>query len=1263
MKRKWTVLLVVLCSLLLLSPAFAQTYAPAVNYGTQLQSVGITYGDFNEDGKVDVLVTNAGASTLSLFLGNGHGALGNAISIAVGPNPISVVAADFNADGHLDVAVSLGNSQRFQVLFGVGNSTFLAPISILIPGAAHFTIGQLMVADFNLDGKPDLAVATDVGVAIFVNDGNGAFNETGIVNQNANIATFDINDVNGDRKPDIVGIESALDSNGDTAGKVFWASGNGDGTFQSVTQITQFTGTPAGIAVGDLNNDGLADIVISNSGGVIGGDGGGGGIGCTPRICPPVDGTPTPPLNIPGEIQIFVQQSNAAFTLAGTLTSDKNPGTVILADLNGDQHLDVVEASSAAPALRIFSNQGNIAFSPQTVLTLPFIAANIISVSLTNASALDLAATLPSGNEISVFANQGANTLSLTSSVNPSNVGQMVTLTATVHPSFPNAISGSVIFADGPNTLGSSPVDASGVSTLATSFDVAGIHSLLAVYGGNSSLVGGSSARLSQQVKAGTASVTLTSSGNPTVFGQGVSFTITVTPSGSGPMPTGSVNLLDGASILSAGSLDGSGKLVLSTSSLSLGAHTLTAQYSGDSTYGPAASPAIIQTVNKSNAAVNLSSAINPSVFGQSVSFSVSVSASGGSGVPTGTVSLNDTGTVLASSTLDAAGSAAFSGIALSAGSHFLTAHYSGDQNFSSGLSAVITQVVNKAQSSTTLSSNPNPSAFGAAVQLTAIVAAITPGGGTPTGVVIFMDGPAQIGSGALVNGKAVLSVSSLAAGSHNITASYGGDSNFNASAVAGANSVTQNIDKSSSSITLSAAPNPSSFSQAVILTARVSGAAGGPPTGIVSFSDGSSPLGSSSLSGGLAVISVTSLAVGSHNLVASYPGDSNVSASSSNIYMQIVNKESTALLLTSSMNPTTNASTIVLNVSATAPGGTPSGSITLFDGPQSVITSQLDVSGRAIFSLSSLAVGTHNFTVEYNGNSGFADAITVLKEVVLDSHSLVTLNTSTNPQTVGSPVTFTARVALALGGTATTGTVNFNDGRQVLASVPVKNSIASFTTKGLSAGQHQIVASYQVGRQAGPFDGVSAALLQTINAAPISKQDFTLRVRDSAATIRPGQSVMTVVTLTPLNGIAGPVRTVCLGVPLGASCNITPDVATFRGKLPLTARLTITTTGHEFGSSGDENNRHWPPKRSPERALHAALATLPLFGLCLLPAVKRRGRGFAAVAIMALSLTGCGSDLGAIARPNTPHGVYTITVQAQSGQITHSQTIRLTVR
>jgi hypothetical protein len=1070
----------VLCLLTFLGTSFAQNYAPAVNYSTQVLPLGITRGDFNEDGKPDVIVTNAGSGTLSLFLGNGDGTFGNAISVVVGANPISVVSADFNGDGHQDLAVSLGNSQSFQVLFGNGNGTFQAPVTVPIPNIANSTVGQIVAQDVNGDHKPDLAIATDRGVAIFINNGAGGFSAAAMVDSGAVIANLVVTDITGDGLADVVGTESTTDANGNTDGNVFFARGNGNGTFQAPTPVTQFVGTPAGITVGDLNNDGLVDIVVSNSGGVVGGGGSGlGGPFCTPRICMPVDGPPPlPPVTVPGEISVLLQQSNGTFSLSSHLSGDRNPGDVSLADLNGDGSLDIVDASSSSttPALLTFSNQGNGTFSAPNVLALPFSAAEVLFAPLTNTVALDLVATLPAGNEMSVFVNQGANTLSLTSSANPSLIAQPVTLSATVHPIFPSAISGSVVFADGPNTLGSSPVSPAGVSTLTATFVASGTHPLVAVYSGSSILVGGSSASLSQIVNAATATVSLTGSGTPTVFGQAVGLTIIVTASGGGAVPTGSINLLDGSSIILSGALDGGGKFVTSTSSLSLGSHTLTAQYSGDSNYGAATSSPLVQTVNKSNAAVILASSTNPSVFGQALVFTASVAASGGTGIPTGTVTLSDSGVSVGFASLNSAGTVSFGGIVLTAGSHSLTAVYSGDQNFSSGTSSPITQVVSKADSIISLSSLPNPSTFGQPVQLNAIVAGTS--GGAPSGLVMFSDGAIQLGSAVLNNGRTALSISSLGTGLHNITASYAGDGNFNPSIASGASSVTQTVAKSNSAATISTSPNPSAPGQTVTVTATIAAVGGGKvsPTGSVTFTDGTASLGTRTVAGGVASLNVSTLATGSHSLVATYNGDANFLASQSSVDTQDV-------------------------------------------------------------------------------------------------------------------------------------------------------------------------------------------------AVPAESKNFTLNLQDSGTTISAGQTFATRITLTPVGGLTGPVTSICLGVPLDATCSITPARATFDGKDSITAQVVITTTGGGArsvagGSHGPSGGRQ--PEKRPETgraALQFGIFPAALLGLTLIPRAKRRVGGFAAFALLALSLTGCGSGAGSPGKVPTPSGSYTITVQSQSGSIIHSRTIQLKVR
>ena len=186
-------------------------------------------------------------------------------------------------------------------------------------------------------------------------------------------------------------------------------------------------------------------------------------------------------------------------------------------------------------------------------------------------------------------------------------------------------------------------------------------------------------------------------------------------------------------------------------------------------------------TVNQASTTTTLSPT-NPIVFGQSVTFTATVAAvSPGSGTPTGTVNfLDGTTTIGTDETLNSSGVATFSTSSLPAGTDSITAVYSGDPNFTTSTSSVLSQVVLQA-SSTTLTSGTNPSVSGQSVTFTATVAASS-GAGTPTGTVNFLDGTTTIGTGTLSSGVATFSTSSLAVGTQSITAVYSGDTNFTTS-------------------------------------------------------------------------------------------------------------------------------------------------------------------------------------------------------------------------------------------------------------------------------------------------------------------------------------------------------------------------------------------------------------------------------------------------------------------------------------------------
>src|SRR5262249_58341818 len=159
----------------------------------------------------------------------------------------------------------------------------------------------------------------------------------------------------------------------------------------------------------------------------------------------------------------------------------------------------------------------------------------------------------------------------------------------------------------------------------------------------------------------------------------------------------------------------------------------------------------------------------------------------------------------------------------ISVGSHGITAIYAGDANFTSSTAAAVTEVINRADSTTSAAASLNPAVYGQAVTFTATVSASGSGAGTPTGTVVFIDGSTALGSAtlSLVNGQdqASFTTSGLAVGSHNITAVYAGDVKFTSSV---SSAITQAINRVGSTTSVAASVNPSVFGQEVVFAATV---------------------------------------------------------------------------------------------------------------------------------------------------------------------------------------------------------------------------------------------------------------------------------------------------------------------------------------------------------------------------------------------------------------------------------------------------------
>lgn len=378
----------------------------------------------------------------------------------------------------------------------------------------------------------------------------------------------------------------------------------------------------------------------------------------------------------------------------------------------------------------------------------------------------------------------------------------------------------------------------------------------------------------------------ISSSANPSVVGQATTFTVTVNRAPGAGVPTGTATFfVDG---LPAGTLPLSGGAAsIVTSALSLGTHTITATYSGNANFLPATSEIFTQTVGQAGTGVALASSANPSVVGQSVAFTATVSVlAPGAGAPGGSVSFFADGIPIGVAPLSG-GQASVATAALPVGTRSITASYSGDANFLPG-TGTLTQTVARAATGVNLVSIPNPSLVGQNVAFTATVSVLPPGAGLPTGTISFFADGIPIGTTPLSGTQAALATSALPVGTRSITASYSGDANFLASVSPALN---QLVTQASVTIELSRSLLISTYGQSVAFTATVSVAppGAGTPTGIMSFFADTGLIGSAPLSGDSASLSTTLLPVGTRNITVSYSGDTNFSASVSNVFIQLV--------------------------------------------------------------------------------------------------------------------------------------------------------------------------------------------------------------------------------------------------------------------------------------------------------------------------------------------------------------------------------------
>ncbi|MGA1984234.1 MAG: Ig-like domain repeat protein [Acidobacteriaceae bacterium] len=732
--------------------------------------------------------------------------------------------------------------------------------------------------------------------------------------------------------------------------------------------------------------------------------------------------------------------------------------------------------------------------------------------------------------------------------------GVSVTFTSAVSRTDGVIPTGIVTFFDGAVAIGAGTLNGLGTATLTTTDLAGGVHSISAVYGGDASDLTSTSPSVNETVQPIATAATIAVSANPSVAGAPLQLTATVTQTGTngnGGTFSGTVTFTDGATVLGTATVSSTGVATLSISTLAVGAHTIGASYGGNANYVGSTSTTIAETIQSAATATALASSLSPSVAGMPVTLTAVVAGNGG--IPTGTVTfLDGTGAgavTLGTGTLNGQGIAKLITSALAVGQHSIVAIFSGDAKDSSSTSAVLMQTVQIAATTTTIASSLNPSSFAAGVTFTASVATT---GNTVSGTVTFSDGQTVLGVAPISAGSAIFSTSTLALGAHSIIASYSGDAN-NAPSQSGP--LNERVLQAAG-VSITSSVNPSLAQAPLILTASINAPQGVAVSGTVTFMDGNVALGTGAVSPvGAASLTISTLAVGQHSIVAVYSGDANNQAATSDILVETIQIIATNATLISSLNPSLSNAPLTLTSTVVGKGGNVTGTVTFEDGTTVLGAANLNAAGVATFTVSGLSPGLHSIIAIYGGDANNSQCTSpVLLQNVVQT-TTVSLSSSQNPSLALASVSFTAVVSNG-SMKSPSGVVEFSDGTAQLGTVALTaTGTATFTAASLSTGQHTVSATY------------SGDSLNLPGTAPVLTQSVQLRpttntLTASSTSLTGGQQV-TLISVVEYSGPVTPTGTVSFtnnGTVLGTGTVDKTGVATITVNL-LTNSPTVIAT------------------------------------------------------------------------------------------------------
>lgn len=1011
------------------------TFQAGNNYAAGIGSTSIAVGDFNGDGKLDLAVGAAingdifnPQSNVTILTNNGSGGFSVASSFNVGPLgtiPISIAAADFNNDGRLDLAIAVDFSSNLLIAQGAGDGSF-TPITAPTVGTDPFWV---TAADLDGDGTMDLVVANhgDSTFSILKGNADETFSMLATYPVGAGPANVAVSDFNGDGKPDVVVVNNA-----ENTVQVFLGEGGG-GLRAGYYRVGS---SPYGIASADFNNDGVPDLAVLRGDGSVGiflGDGRGGF-----KPLPPLPLNPPPPLGhcdthgllIPivagdfdgdGRADLAVSCSYEIFTLKGAGDGTFTPAGVLDPP---EQYVETEVPYGGMSAIDITG--GGV---PKIIVDSPWVWA----FDLTGTGAALYTPTC-SNTGMAAAAEGDFNGDGKIDLLDTNPTCNFVMLTGDGSGNFQSAVLPEVgVWSE----VGD--FNADGVSDFAyqPSYDVPSLGASLS--NGDGSFVDIPGISFDQfTTLEGVAD--FNGDGIPDVLAVHDTYAGIALGQGDGTfIETYAIDAShfqrnfsrDSYSVI--GDFDGNGSPDIAML---------------DPDHG-----VVVILLNKRgflSTATTLTESPTSVVAGQPIELTAAVT--GKTGAPTGSVQFRQSGVPQATVALSNGGAQAGLNAPLAAGHYGYTALYTGNGSFSGSLSQRLLVNVSAASSTTVVSSSTKNSSLGQNVTFTATVKPQY--SGVPTGTVEFFADGEPIGSGALSSGQASVSISSLTLGSHTIEADYSGDAGF----ITSLGLFKQKVGKATSTVTLASSLNPAVYGQAVTLTATVTDSDGIATTGIVVFSEGGTIYGSVTLNAGVAQLTLPQLLVGKHIITAQYSGDNSDNSSKANLTETIQGASSTTAI-SSSLNPSNYGQAVIFTATVTSTAGVPDGTVTFKNGTQGLGTVTLS-GGQAQLSVTTIDAGAHTIKAIYNGSSMYSTSQTSLQQVVVAAPTTLTLSASPNPASSGQAVTFTATVNCAT--VVPTGTVTFKDGKTVLGTATAVNGQAQFTTSTLISGTHSMTATFK---------------------------------------------------------------------------------------------------------------------------------------------------------------------------------------------------------